>query len=386
MAGPISLDPLFNTMSRFTGGVAEGGLDMSGAIDAVTGAVRNYGAGRYQSALTDEVRQRMATRAAEEAARANLAQMIREIGMTNQSAVQLQLADSGVVDPTAASPDQALAAERTVAARNFTPGRIGDIVAEAVLAPDDQGGATNLRGLLSILAANNRDAESVSGLYGSPMAPGHSVFESGAHARREDDQVHEVGLNDADNRTAIRNQEIAAAASRYNADLDAAVAREGHVAATRASQVELETSRAARLDQQAINSAVNGALGLRNNDTETEIDPQLRSRVGARVAQMMRDNPAIDVTTAASAAVAEFVAEDRAGWGWFNGPERRRLRLTDAGAEFSPAAAAAAVPQAAEPFAARAPAATTAPPAGAQVDDQGNVYDADGNLIGRIRR
>lgn len=345
---PISLDPIFNSMSRFGGSLANADIDVSGALDTITRTIGNYGTGRYQSAMADEVRQRQAVTAAEQAARANLAQMIREIGMVNASAVPGELEAIGV-DPSAATPDQSLGATRALAARNFTPGNIGNIVAEALLSPEDVGGATNLRGMLSILAATNRDADTVSGLSGSSLAPGHSVFESGALARDEDQQVHAVALNDADNATLTRNAEIAAAASRYGSDQQAAVARERAATDDRASQVALETSRANRIDQQAINSAVNGALGLRPNDTTTEVSPQLRSRVGARVAQMMRDNPNIDVTTAASAAVAEFVQEDRAGVGWFNGPERRRLRLTDEGASFDPVATAAAVPAAPTP-------------------------------------
>jgi hypothetical protein len=266
------------------------------------------------------------------------------------------------------SPAEVLAAQREHAAMQMTPEFVAQVANQGVNAGEPGTGA-NIGSLLANVAVAARDADSAAGFRGQPLSPGQSVFQTDAHRVNEFEEAQTTARQDSVNATALAANELDNQTSRRNADVAAAVNREQNATADRASQVALEQQRALRLNGQTVQAAVYGALGIRDGEN-VNLPPDLVARVMARTTQMLRENEALDPVTAAAAALDELTDVRRDGW--FGGGNRR-FSYTDAGAAFSPAQAV--------------PTAPPRVPQGAMIDDEtGEVVDAQGNVIGRVRR
>lgn len=341
MDGAVHLGAAFVDPSRFTAPPAQYQSNtLGGLFAALASGQANAGEATARRATANEANQRANAIAQETLAKQNLGQMFAERGKVDPNLVASELHAEGITgEPT---PDQMLAATRVVAARNFNPANTGDMLGEAVNA-GAAGTGENMGALFRVQGVANRDADTVSGL-GQPLTAGQSVFQSDADTMHASDEADLTARNDADNSTRITAANIAAAASRYGSDQQLAGEHERSGASDRASQVELERSRAARLDGQSIRSAVNGALGLRNGDTTLNIGAGVMNRVIAKTSELLQQNPAMDATTAAAAAVDQIVVDTPIGSkqpnAVFANSNHRTLRLSPAGEAYHPGASA----------------------------------------------
>lgn len=323
-------------------------------------------------------------------ARQRLGELIAQQFAVNAEDIKRRAAETGVgvsQHPdgyTVLNPngDERLAVERDIATERFTPTAIAAMLAERVQAGDASAAGGDIGDILANMAVTTRDADSAAGYRGTALNPGQSVFESGARATNEYNQGQETARNDADNTTTERGQDIDARTRITAANIAATVQRESNAATDRASRTALELSRAARLDNQTVNAAITAALGIRRGENVT-LPAEFRPRVIARTTELLRQNENLDATTAATMAIDELTDEQPAAEGFLGiGRHNRRFQYTEAGAAYRPSAATPA------------PAATTTPPTsaatfppGSQVDDEtGIVYDAQGNVIGRLNR
>ena len=389
---PLNLGQLFTSQSPFVPNYDRTGDDfgLAGIGNAIAGTVSALSQGQQAAAIRAKTEEEVRRMRAEAAAKRTLAEMIGGLGQTSQAEVFSEGSRQGALQPGEVdandplqlpdtydfgTPDQRLAAERAVAARNFNPANLAGIYSAGVLA-DDPGTGANIANILSGIAVGNRDADTVAGFRSSAMAPGTQVFQSGADLRAgvEDEakvaaaaaaEAAATGRNDADNATSRANNDatIANLFAMNTADNEVETAKVG--AADRATRATLETARAAQLDGRRVRAAVNFALGI-GPDEDVIIPADLRTRLAARTAELIQSE-GLDENTAAARAVEELVRADKP----LLGGGRRRFRFNP-GTEQAPAAA---------------PSRNTngAPPEGATVDDEtGEVFDAQGRVIGHV--
>lgn len=388
-------------------GVAYGERGGGGSSDAILGIVNMLAQSmgqrderEYRRALTGLANEQATDTRDQRTARQRMGQMIASQFRVDPTAVKQQvMIDSGNMgapqnvtpDPAAAAaapstyatlPDAELAARRTLASRQITPDFVGQVLGQRVQAGSAADAGGDIGDILANAAVASRDADSAAGFRGTPLAPGASVFQSDAHDVNRFNEEQDTARNNADNATTQRGQDIQSRTSLGVANINAAVDREQIQATNNATNAQVAAARAARLDQQTINAALNQALGIRDNRSPPG-PANYRANLMARTTQLLRENENLDPVTAAALAVQELLVEEPASEGILGvGRHGRRYDYTDFGETYRPPAA---TPSPAP--AATAPAPANSFPPGAMVDDEtGEVFDANGRLIGNIRR
>ena len=379
MAGPVSLGLGYTQQSGgapVSYGVA--GDDMVSRIAAMI--TQGFGGGaerRQQRAATEESRERTLDARGYRAAREELGNIIANSYGNVNVIPNMTVGDENTM-AGAPTIEDTQALQEAAARSALTPELIAQIIGARVRA----GGAAEAGGSIDDILANMAvaagDEDRQVGFRGQILSPGQSVTQTGANANFNTQETNDVAMNDADNSTARRGQDMDYAGRRYVADVAAAVDRENIGVTERASRTELELARAGRLDQQNMTAAFQAAVG----GGDVRVPPEFRQRVLGRMAELLSGNDALDTTTAAVLALDELTDETEEGTGFLGmGARRRRLRYTDAGEGYAP--------RAPTPRAAVAAPAQVAPtlPEGAQVDERGNVYDAQGRPLGyRVRQ
>ena len=383
MPGPTDLGFQYAQQSNINGipyevprsnGLADIGATLSNAINAI-------GERQQQQAVAAQAREQATTIRTQRQAAAEIGRLLSERFGHIQVIPNTAVGDENTMAPPL-SDEQKLAMEREVATNSMSPSFIAQVLAQRVQAGDGSAAGGDIGDILANLAVSARDADSAAGFRGTPLSAGQSVFESGARATNEFNQAQDTARNDADNATTRRGQDVAAAVSRYATDTNATVDREQIAATDRASRDALEISRATRLDQQTISSAVNNAVGIGRGEN-VSLPEGFRARIIARTSELLTENQALDPSTAAAMAVDELTDENMHAGAWIPGVGgRRRFNWTEAGRAYRPGAT---------PPVANAPAPNTATPGslppGAMVDDEtGDVFDAQGRRIGRVNR
>lgn len=339
--GPVNLGLQYGNQSNI-GGVPY--VETPNSQFAGIGAlVSQMFGGEAQGARAAAARDREAARTA--AAQRQAAQTLGEL-ITNQigNTVIVPNEEMGPENvqapPLTADADMAL---RRASARNaITPEFIAQVLGQRVQAGDASAAGGDIGDLLAVLATGAQDGDLQAGFRGDVLTPGQSVTQTGADRNFATQEANDMSMNDADNATTRRGQDVSAATSRYNTDVDAATAAAGREQSDRQSRTELELSRAARLDQQTISSAVNNAVGIGRGE-DVRVPPEFRQRIIARTTELLRANERLDPSTAATLAVDELTDENPNYGAWIPGVGGRRgFEWTDIGENYRPSAPSAA--------------------------------------------
>lgn len=262
-----------------------------------------------------------------------------------------QVGNIAVVPNEAMGPDNVQAPPLTVeadmdlrraAARGaITPEFIAQVLAQRVQAGEESAAGGNIGDILAVLATGAQDGDLQAGFRGQVLGPGQSVTQTGADRNFAAQEANDIAMNDADNAVARRGQDMDYQGRIDSANIAAAIDRERMAQDERASRTELELSRAARLDQQTIASAVNNAVGIGRGE-DVRVPPEFRQRIIARTTELLRGNERLDPSTAATLAVDELT-DERSDYGaWIRGVGGRRgFEWTDVGRAYRPSAPAA---------------------------------------------
>lgn len=376
----------------YVGSTGGGTFDRIGAT--LSAAFEAIGARRQQNAIAAQAREQAATLRSEREAAARLGELI--LGVTNvdpRMLSQMQLDHAaGATMPEVGQPQDVtfdrLGAERGIVERRLGPTNIGEILAARVQAGGGEAAGGDIGDILANVSVSARDADSAAGFRGTPLSAGQSVFESGAREQAQLGRENQISLNDTDNETTRRGQDVSARSAREVAGIQASVDREQIEAQDRTTRAALETSRAARLDGQTLNAAIGGALGIRQDEI-LEGPPNMRALLVQRTSELLRANDALDPPTAAAMAVQELVQER--GSRTSGGRRTRRFELIPqaatppgqaVGSSIGDVLANVTRPQA---QATQGPPQQVTPPPEMQGrpfrDDAGNIYDGQGRLV-----